>query len=1246
MKLHPLRQRPLALALHLAIAVGAPSVAYAEQLIVIGDPAANADGKTFDTGIEAEDAGIAVLALSGGKITGSDVVARSGGENTATVVVADDGSTIELSDSQIVASGPSSFGAIAADGGSLKLRDTRVTTTNTGTASIVALGGSVLVEGGTVRSSQGTALVASGAGSLITTQDTTIVGSGNGQAVVSSVDSGRVTINGGSIESNGSNYAAVLHATGEGSRIDANGVAIEAFGSGTLEAPNAVAVAQSGGQVALEGANAHTYGSYANGLWSEGGGSRITASGTTIATEGASAVGVLARDEGTVVLDDATLSTSNADADGLRAFEGGSIEADGTTVSTSGETAYGVYATQSGKVDFQDGSIATTGDHSDGVHSTDSAQVTLNGTKITTSGVLADAVQVGGKAVVNGTDLMLETSKDDAYGVYVYDAGSATLDNTNIATQGELAYGIGAVDPDSRVAITGGSITTAGKTANGLDAYLGATVTAKDVTVTTHGEQSMAVSAFGAGSRIDVDGATIVTDGPLADGATANTGGEVRIRNSSVTTSGEAADGLSAVRQNSLVEGDNVNVKVSGADAAGATAVSGGTVRVSNGSRIESTGSTPYSHAAMAITTAANAPGATFEATDSTLVSAHGAGVAINGGATARLTNTTVEAGRNALGYEAPPAPLDAPATITVDGGRLHSAEATIDVVSGKGSVTLSNGVKITSNNGVLAQVNPDAALTLNMDNVRTTGNLIAGPSATLDFNLSNGSALTGTATNAGHATIDSTSLWTLTGNSVVASMRNGGTIGFAAPAGAGFKTLEVTGDYVGDGGRLVLNTVLGGDASATDKLIVHGDTEGATAVTVNNVGGAGAQTSNGIQVVQVDGASNGTFALAKRATAGAYEYLLYKGGVATPTDGDWYLRSEVQVVPTPVVPTPVTPDPTDTNDPAPGPAPVAPVVPTAPLYRPEPAAYLANQAAAVGMFAHSMHDRMGEPNLGAPGDDGRTSAAWARVVRNQMDGVTGEGQLDAGTDTSVLQIGGEIARGTGDRRFHVGLMGGTGRANTDVTSNPLPWRAKGKVVGYNLGLYGTWFANANTTTGLYLDGWLQYGRYDNKVQGDYLASERYDSSTWAGSIEAGYAFALNDGDSTRFFVEPQAQAIFTDYTMSQHREENGTLIDDVDAGGLTTRLGVRFYGHAASAQRNLVQPFVTLNWWHDDDGNRMAFNTTTLELQLPRDRYEAKLGLQTQLGSGWTGWGNLGLAYGAGDYHDVTGQLGLNYRW
>lgn len=452
----------------------------------------------------------------------------------------------------------------------------------------------------------------------------------------------------------------------------------------------------------------------------------------------------------------------------------------------------------------------------------------------------------------------------------------------------------------------------------------------------------------------------------------------------------------------------------------------------------------------------------------------------------------------------------------------------------------------------------------------------------------------------------------------------------------------------------LSVNTVLGDDTSATDKLVVTGTTSGDTALKVNNVGGAGAATTNGIQVVQVDGASDGTFALGGRAVAGAYEYQLAKGGVATPTDGDWYLRSQA-VVPTPVDPaTPVDPVPVDPVAPveptpvAPIPDPVAPPAPqpSAPLYRPEPAAYLANQAASVGMFEHSMHDRMGEPNLGKRGDDGRTSAGWVRVVRNQMDGRTGEDQLATGTDTSVLQIGGEIARWNDDSRFHLGLMGGTGRANSLVMSDLVDHRAKGKVIGYNLGVYGSWFANAKDTTGLYLDGWLQYGRYDNSVQGDYLAEERYDSHTLAASIEAGYAVRLNEGGKTDFYIEPQAQAIFTDYSASLHVEANGTVIDEVEAGGWTSRLGVRFYGHAAGSNANIVQPFVTLNWWRDSDRNVMSFNDTSLALELPRDRYEAKLGVQAQLGGGWTGWGNLGLAYGAGDYHDVTVQLGLNYRW
>ncbi|MNN98577.1 AIDA-I autotransporter precursor [compost metagenome] len=48
--------------------------------------------------------------------------------------------------------------------------------------------------------------------------------------------------------------------------------------------------------------------------------------------------------------------------------------------------------------------------------------------------------------------------------------------------------------------------------------------------------------------------------------------------------------------------------------------------------------------------------------------------------------------------------------------------------------------------------------------------------------------------------------------------------------------------------------------------------------MSVSNINGAGAQTVNGIRLVQVGGASNGTFALQGRAVGGMYEYFLRKG--------------------------------------------------------------------------------------------------------------------------------------------------------------------------------------------------------------------------------------------------------------------------------------------------------------------------------------------------------------------------------
>jgi autotransporter-associated beta strand protein len=129
---------------------------------------------------------------------------------------------------------------------------------------------------------------------------------------------------------------------------------------------------------------------------------------------------------------------------------------------------------------------------------------------------------------------------------------------------------------------------------------------------------------------------------------------------------------------------------------------------------------------------------------------------------------------------------------------------------------------------------------------------------------------------------------------------------------------LLVGGNYIGNNGLLTLSTTLGEDNSATDKLVVLGSTAGATRVAINNAGGMGAQTTNGIEIVQVGGASDGSFALQGRVVAGAYEYQLVQG---TPNgnDGDWYLSSVANLGPTPPAP------PTPPTPPAPPPPPPPP---------------------------------------------------------------------------------------------------------------------------------------------------------------------------------------------------------------------------------------------------------------------------------------------------------------------------------
>ncbi|WP_048648920.1 autotransporter domain-containing protein [Nitratireductor soli] len=173
-----------------------------------------------------------------------------------------------------------------------------------------------------------------------------------------------------------------------------------------------------------------------------------------------------------------------------------------------------------------------------------------------------------------------------------------------------------------------------------------------------------------------------------------------------------------------------------------------------------------------------------------------------------------------------------------------------------------------------------------------------------------------------------------------LADVVNSGRIDLTNGGASTSDTFTISGNYTGNGGQIFLDTVLGDDSSASDKLVIDsGAASGTTGMNIINAGGSGALTAqDGIMVVEaLNGATtqSGAFALNSRVAAGAYEYYLFKGGVSAGSADNWYLRStilpnsEVAAAPDPVEPSPPAPEP---EEPEVAPPPPPSGLPSAPL--------------------------------------------------------------------------------------------------------------------------------------------------------------------------------------------------------------------------------------------------------------------------------------------------------------------------
>ncbi|EAM8674092.1 fibronectin-binding autotransporter adhesin ShdA [Salmonella enterica] len=528
-------------------------------------------------------------------------------------------------------------------------------------------------------------------------------------------------------------------------------------------------------------------------------------------------------------------------------------------------------------------------------------------------------------------------------------------------------------------------------------------------------------------------------------------------------------------------------------------------------------------------------------------------------------------------------------------------------------------------------------------------------------FGGSNGTTVNGKVTNEGTLVFgdseETGAIFTLNGDLV-----NMGTIASGSTSSTPGNTLYVDGNYTGNGGSLYLNTVLGDDDSATDKLVITGDASGTTDLYINGIGD-GAQTTNGIEVVDVGGVSTSdAFVLKNEVNASLYTYRLYWN----ESDNDWYLASKAQsddddsggddtpsdggddggnVTPPDdggdggnVTPPDDGGDGGDVTPPDDG-------GDVAPQYRADIGAYMGNQWMARNLQMQTLYDREGSQYRNADG------SVWARFKAGKAESEAVSGNIDMDSNYSQFQLGGDIlAWGNGQQSITVGVMASYINADTDSTGNRgadgSQFTSSGNVDGYNLGVYATWFADAQTHSGAYVDSWYQYGFYNNSVESGDVGSESYDSTANAVSLETGYRYdiALSNGNTVS--LTPQAQVVWQNYSADSVKDNYGTRIDGQDGDSWTTRLGLRVDGKLYKGSRTVIQPFAEANWLHTSDDVSVSFDDATVKQDLPANRAELKVGLQADIDKQWSVRAQVAGQTGSNDFGDLNGSLNLRYNW
>ncbi|EKM7811874.1 autotransporter outer membrane beta-barrel domain-containing protein [Klebsiella aerogenes] len=582
-------------------------------------------------------------------------------------------------------------------------------------------------------------------------------------------------------------------------------------------------------------------------------------------------------------------------------------------------------------------------------------------------------------------------------------------------------------------------------------------------------------------------------------------------------------------------------------------------------------------------------------------------------------------------------------ATSIIGSGNVEKVDTNTLTLTGTNSYTgntlLKSGTTLVAEGATLGVVGSDATLTI--DN---GAQFASAGEVNNNIDILSGGILAAWNAIEGNSTLRTSGVDTINGN-----VTNSGTLLLSAADNSVGNNFTINGDYTGSAdSQIVMNSQLGEDSSPTDHLSITGSSYGQSGVSIANIGGLGAQTVNGMEIVSVGGSSEAQLTLSKPVVAGAYEYDLYKH-----SNGNWYLESKA---------TPSDDPSDDTDDGDSGTddgsgtdsgsstdngsgtdsgsdtdngGQSAPEV-----MAPEVGAYLGNYLAAQGMFLHKRDDR---DQLTFRNEDNLNT--WMYVKGRYHENDAGGDKVSYDTTTTVLQVGSDFMSKPMDKGIlRAGGMFGAGQAKTDSDAKHNVRNAQGKVDGFNVGLYATWQEDPKLRLGSYIDTWASYSWYNNTVTSN-RNNEKYDSKGFAASVEVGHAWVIPSENARTWKIEPQAQMIYSYLDQENHTDPDGVRVTTVDNNSLFGRLGVKS-SYFEQQDVKAWQPYVAVNWLKGAGQNDLAFNGEKVSNDTPDDRGQLELGVTGNVNETTTISLRASGEWGENSYAAYGGHILLNHRW